>query len=135
MDVTLTGAPESEFCFPFVQGMADRMSMSFYKYGLVADAYPSKVDALGSLEVRLQRYRETGNTEFLIDAANFAMIEFMRPRHPKAFFTSTDSSESPGRAWVSGNIQQTANTPAKENNRLGGSDRTTSGGFYKREGD
>jgi len=46
---------------------------------------------------RMRKYAETGNTEWLIDAANFAMIEFMHPRHPHAHFTGTDDDASPGR--------------------------------------
>jgi hypothetical protein len=94
--------PASEFSDQFVQGMYDRMAVSFFKYGKVADAYPDKVDAIASLKKRLDRYAETGNTEWLMDVANFAMIEFMRPRHPKAHFEGTDSHQSPGRETVAG---------------------------------
>jgi len=93
--------PSSEFSDSFVQGMYDRMCTSFFKYGKVADAYPDKVDAIASLKKRLDRYAETGNTEFLIDAANFAMIEFMRPRHPDAFFKPTDG-DATGRMLATG---------------------------------
>lgn len=99
-------APRTEFSLPFVQGMLDRMLISFFKYGPVADAYPDKVNALESLKLRLQKYEETGNTEYLIDASNFAMIEFMRPRHPAAFYKPTDSDQSPGRVWNSGEMTQ-----------------------------
>jgi hypothetical protein len=132
----VTEVPSSEFCVPFVQGMIDRMNMSYFKYGLVEEAYPNKVDAIGSLKQRLEKYADTGNLEYLMDAANFAMIEFMRPRHPKAYFKATDSDESPGRMGVEGKtIGATANTPGRENIRLGGSNKYTSGGFYKSEGD
>lgn len=87
----------TEFSEPFVEGMRARMLMSFYKYGRLFDAYPHKVDAIASLTDRLRKYAETGNTEFLMDAANFAMIEYIYPRHPKAHFRATDSDESPGR--------------------------------------
>ena len=87
----------TEFSESFVQGMRDRMVVSFYKYGAVADGFPHKVNAITSLTDRLRKYAETGNTEFLIDAANFAMIEFMLPAHPNAFFEPTDSDQSPGR--------------------------------------
>lgn len=87
----------SEFSEPFVQGMRDRMVVSFYKYGPVADAYPHKVNAITSLTDRLRKYAETKNTEFLIDAANFAMIEFMHPSIEGAFFAGTDDDQSPGR--------------------------------------
>jgi hypothetical protein len=95
--------PESEFSETFVQGMYDRMAVSYFKYGKVADACPDKVDALASLEMRLKRYRETGNTEWLMDVANFAMIEFMRPRHPKAYFKGTDD-DTTGRRKTDGTI-------------------------------
>lgn len=88
---------QSEFSFPFVQGMQDRMLVSYHKYGPVADGFPHKVDAISSLTDRLREYAATGNTEFLMDVANFAMIEFMYPKHPQAHFRATDSDESPGR--------------------------------------
>jgi hypothetical protein len=130
-----SGVPESEFSQPFAQGMADRMGVSYCKYGPVADAYPSRVDAVASLKARLERYTADGNTEWLMDVANFAMIEFMHPRHPDAHYRPTDSNESPGRVWNSGSVTDAANTVSHENMRRGGSDRYTSGGFYKNEGD
>jgi hypothetical protein len=104
-----TVAPESEFSRTFLAGMLSRMAMSFFKYGKVRDAYPDKVDAVSSLRLRLAKYEETGNTEFLMDVANFAMIEFMAPRHPGAFFEATDSDQSPGRVGHNGARNQNAN--------------------------
>ncbi len=98
--VNMAGVPASEVSALFIQGAVNRMGVSFHKYGPVAEAYPEKLNAIVSLELRLQRYRETGNTEWLMDVANFAMIEFMLPRHPKAHFRETPSVESPGRVWV-----------------------------------
>lgn len=77
----------------FMQGMIDRMAVSFHKYGDVAD---SKQDLEANVERRIAKYRLTGNTEWLIDAANFCMIEFMRPTEEEAHFRPTDSHESPG---------------------------------------
>lgn len=91
--------PDSEFSIPFVQGMADRMGMSYFKYGLVKDAYPHRVDAIKELKRRLEKYERDGNTEWLMDIGNFAMIEFMCPKHPEAHFKPTDSRESGGRIW------------------------------------
>jgi adenylate kinase family enzyme len=101
--------------------MADRMAVSWCKYGLVADAYPTRADAIASLHKRLEKYAETGNTEWLMDVANFAMIEFMRPRHSQAHFRGTDSHESPGRVFE-GLVSQRRNDA--EVQRL-----------YKRDGD
>lgn len=89
--------PASEFSDSFVQGMYDRMAVSYFKYGKLANGYPDHADALGCLVQRLVEYRKTGNTEYLIDAANFAMIEFLRPSLRNAHYTPTDSAGSPGR--------------------------------------
>lgn len=97
--------PPSEISSLFMQGMLDRMAVSFYKYGKVNDAYPIHVDAMDSLTARIRKYRETGNTEWLIDIANFAMIEFMYPAHDNAHYEATDSDQSPGRAVTHGDRQ------------------------------
>jgi hypothetical protein len=88
----------SEISVEFIQGMVNRMTMSFFKYGPVAES--ATTDAPASCRHRLDKYAETGNTEYLMDAANFAMIEFMRPAHPQAFLAPADSDESPGRITV-----------------------------------
>jgi len=97
--------PSTEWSETFLQGMLDRMAISFHKYGAVADAYPHKYDAIGSMRDRLQLYIrgdekkgiKPGNTEYLMDAANFLMIEAMHPRHESAHFEGTDETGSPGR--------------------------------------
>lgn len=94
--------PSTEYSLQFLQGMVDRMAVSFHKYGAVKDGFPYPVNALESLQMRLEKYAETGNTEWLMDVANFAMIEFMRPRTLIAHFVATDSDASPGRDTSSG---------------------------------
>jgi hypothetical protein len=91
--------PETEYSHRFWELMVNRMGMSYAKYGPLKDAFPDKVNALHSLLDRIRKYELTGNTEFLVDAANFAMIEFMRPSHKNAHFEATDSNASPGRRW------------------------------------
>jgi hypothetical protein len=128
--------PDTEFSVPFVQGMADRMAVSFSKYGHVDDAAVKKFDPLANLITRLNKYKETGNTEWLQDVGNCAMIEFMFPQHPNAHYRATDSSESPGRnSRATGELTDAANTQAVDNRRLGGSALKTSGGHYRKEGD
>lgn len=106
--------PSSEYSFQFLQGMLDRMGLSYYKYGKIVDAYPHKINAIESMKVRVDKYLDTGNIEFLIDAANFAMIEFMLPSHPEAFYKATTSDESPGRAAYDTHFE----TTDKTNNEL-----------------
>lgn len=88
---------ETEFNKDFVELMKNRMTISYHKYGPVISNYGScNVDAIKSLEKRLKKYEETGNVEWLVDVANFAMIEYMCPQHKNAHFKGTDSNESPG---------------------------------------
>lgn len=79
-----------------IQNMANRMSFSEQKYGPVEDSYPGKVDAIACLEERVALYKEDGNIEWLLDAANFAVIEAMFPGHTTAHFRATEAHESPG---------------------------------------
>lgn len=87
---------KKDFSDRFVDLMKNRIVFSHYKYGWLRQNYPEIGDAVASLEERLAQYKKTGNTEWLVDVANFAMIEFMLPRHPDAHFRDTNSEESPG---------------------------------------
>ena len=88
----------------FWEGMCARMVMSWFKYGDVAEG-AKKIDAIKSALVRLDLYQNgdpaknipAGNRDYLMDAANFCMIEFMYPNHPQSFFHATDDDGSPGR--------------------------------------
>lgn len=104
------GAPRTEFSEQFLKGMLDRMGVSFYKYGKLSNAYPHDVDAIASLKKRLKKYEEDGNIEWLMDVANFAMIEFMRPRHENAHYNPQDSDTSPGRVDNRGKDSQAKNS-------------------------
>lgn len=74
-----------------------QMVVGHYKYGSIRkNAKNRLIEYIPTLEKRVQAYKETGNTEFLADIANFAMIEYMYPQHPNAHYTPTDSDGSPG---------------------------------------
>jgi hypothetical protein len=53
------------------------------------------VDAIGSLKKCIAKFEETGNLEYLADAANYCMFRYMFPQG-KEFFKHTDSGESAG---------------------------------------
>lgn len=76
------------------------MINSYHKYGPVKKNHGEYkcMPAIDNLKKRLDKYLETGNTEFLCDVANFAMIEFMHPSIPGARFQSTgeDACETVG---------------------------------------
>lgn len=102
--------PDSEWSKTFLQGMLNRMGVSFHKYGYVKDGFPEKISAIESLKVRLARYEEDGNAEWLMDVANFAMIEFMCPGHSNAHYSPQDSDTSPGRVGRNGRKSAQENT-------------------------
>lgn len=82
----------------------DRVEMSFYKYGSAKVNFGMKlVDAMATHDLCIDKYKETGNTEYLLDAMNYLMFEFMYPQKPGAFFKSTDSNGSAGIIGVSHN--------------------------------
>lgn len=86
-----------EYSDRFDELRQNRVEMSFYKYGSAAINFGDKlVNALETHNLCIKKYLETGNTEYLCDAANYLMFEFMYPQHDKAHFNATDSSGSAG---------------------------------------
>lgn len=80
----------------------NRVKASFYKYGPASVNFGEKiVNALESSERCIEKYRKTGNTEYLLDAGNYIMFEYMFPSVPDAYFRATDSSESAGISGMS----------------------------------
>lgn len=102
-EITLHGGqPQTQYSLQFLQGMITRMLTSYSKYGHIKDSVEKGMDPLAEVRARINKYRATGNTEWLIDAANYCMIEFMHPSHEEAHFRATDSNESDGRAMRDG---------------------------------
>lgn len=86
-----------EYSDRFVELRQNRVEVSYYKYGTASDNFRMKlVNALESHDMCVKKYLKTGNTEYLCDAANYLMFEFMYPQREGAFFKSTDSGESAG---------------------------------------
>lgn len=75
----------------------NRCEMSFYKYGSAKRNFGERLtNALGNLKLCIDKYNETHNTEYLCDAANYCMFEFMYPQFDDAYFKATTSGESAG---------------------------------------
>lgn len=85
----------------FLQGMMNRMGISYEKYGSFHEVFPYKRSGVENALARIEKYQETGNLEDLIDGANYLLIEFCRPpehtsRGMETYFESEDSHTSPG---------------------------------------
>ena len=114
--------PEDQVDAGFIQGMINRMGFGFHNYGHARRKH-DRPDNVKNMLIRLIKYcgfnrvqgilselylqfgseKGSGNTEFLMDEANYAMMEFMVPSHPGAHFTPTTRDQSPGSA-VAGRI-------------------------------
>lgn len=94
--------PTDQIDEKFIQGMLDRMAVGFHNYGHMRRKH-DRPDNVKNIRERLKKYLKTGNTEWLMDASNFGMMEFAVPSHPHAHFRPTDSHESPG-SHVAGRV-------------------------------
>lgn len=82
----------------------NRVMVSYHKYGPAKQNFSSgNVQAIPTMERCVQKYKDTKNTEYLLDAMNYLMFEFMWPQLPGAFFKATDSKDSAGIVGLSVN--------------------------------
>lgn len=94
---------KSEYSAVFDEKRKGLVLQSYYKYGRAALNFNTgNVDAIGSLKKCLEKFEETGNTEYLCDVANYAMFRFMFPQGNE-HFKHTGSDESAGIAGISVN--------------------------------
>lgn len=83
-----------------------RVEVSYYKYGPARKNFgEGRVDAIKTLELCLEKFKKTKNTEYLLDVANYAMFRFMFPM-PDEYFRTTDSSESAGTVGTPINLEK-----------------------------
>lgn len=82
----------------FIAKMERAIETSHYKYGWMSDTYPELAQAVKCIQERLDLYNRTHNRDYLVDIANFAMIEYKHPSYSDAHYTPQDSDKSPGLA-------------------------------------
>lgn len=83
--------PENQLDRKFLQGMVNRLAVGFHRYGPLD---PTRADWVKTLELRLEAYKDSGNIDFLMDIANFAMFEWRFPQRLNAH--SNPNAISPG---------------------------------------
>ena len=98
-DQVIDEEPELREYFNALQQMVNRMATSHYKYGNMSDKFPESASGSKGVANRMAMYGESGNTENCLDAANYAVIEFLFPGHEKAHFRAQTTQESPGEPW------------------------------------
>lgn len=93
---------DTEYSTEFDELRKNRVAVSYYKYGSARINFKrGYVKAIGSCMKCIKKYQETHNTEYLTDAANYLMFEFMYPQFSDAYFKATDSNESAGIEGIS----------------------------------
>ena len=89
---------KNDFSQEFINKMKNAIETSHYKYGWARKTYPELAQAYKCARERLDLYIKTGNKDYLVDVANFAMLEFLYPAIQGAHYSPTDSNGSPGLA-------------------------------------
>lgn len=72
--------------------MRNRLAMGALRYGMIGHqkAKQSPFDVAGAVLPKLRAYHLTGNTEYLVDAANYLMLVFCIDPHPTKHFSALD---------------------------------------------
>ena len=93
---------KTEYDDDYDQLRKNRVAVSFHKYGSAKDNFGKKlVDAIQTANLCINKYNSTHNTEYLLDAANYLMFEYMYPKYNDAYFKATDSGQSAGISGIS----------------------------------
>jgi len=82
---------QTEWIPEFEQYMRNRLVMGAIRYETFKEKIAdNKYDCIGYVKKKLDDYKQTGNLECLVDAANLLMIEFASPTIPNTHFTPLD---------------------------------------------
>ena len=79
-----------DMMLPFFELMLNRILMGRFRYGEFDERYRDMTD---DMERCLRMYRKTRNTEYLVDMANYAWIEFRFGSHTDKHWASVDDGE------------------------------------------
>jgi len=83
---------KTEWSKRFEHLMRNRLLVGYYRYGLLHTKNKPH-DWISRAKMQLDKYVETGNTECLVDVANFMMTEFVQGHHPNKHFRAMDRAE------------------------------------------
>jgi len=84
---------KTEWSNNFEQLMRNRLMLGAFRYGRLSPQNQPKYNRVESIKRRVDLYSETGNLEYLVDAANFAMVEFIEGKHPLRHMAAVDDGE------------------------------------------
>ena len=96
---------QTEYSEQFDKERKYRVEVSYHKYGPSINNFgEGRVDAIKTAELCIDAFRKDGNTEHLVDAANYLMFRYMYPL-PGESFRATDSNRSVGTVGTPVNME------------------------------
>lgn len=85
---------QTEWSPLFERLMRNRLLMGAFRYGTMeekrANATKNRWDLLGAVKLKIEMYEKTGNTEYLVDGANYFLLAFEFDPHPNKHFHALD---------------------------------------------
>lgn len=98
---------KDEFSDEFVKLMKARVEQSYHKYGPARKNFAEgRVDPIATAMLCIDAFQKDGNTEHLVDAANYFMFAFKFRDALGYNFRSTGSSESVGTIGTPINLER-----------------------------
>lgn len=85
---------KSEWSPEFERLMRNRLVMGALRYGPLHAPGKRKYDRSIGMRKRLIQYIDTGNTEFLVDIANLALLEFEEGTHPNKHWAPAEGDHA-----------------------------------------
>lgn len=81
---------QTEWSSEFEQLMRNRLIVGAIRYQRFNHPDKPNYNRIGAIERKLKAYIESGNTELLVDIANYCLLEFVFGSHPKKHFHAQD---------------------------------------------
>ena len=81
---------QTEWSTAFEQHMRNRLLMGAFRYRMFCEPENWRYDFVLGIAKKVRLYQESGNTEHLVDVANYALLEFVQPKHPDAHWRAED---------------------------------------------
>jgi hypothetical protein len=79
--------------FPVVRKLFYRLVMGGMRYGMIGSRNKPQYARVEDIQRRVGCYQETGNLEYLLDAANLCCLEYLEPSHPLQHEKALDDGE------------------------------------------
>jgi len=84
---------QSEWSYEFEELMRNRLIMGAFRYGKLRAPGKPQFDRVAYAIRCLEQFRQTGNLEHLVDAANLCLVEFVEGKHPHRHFAAVDGGD------------------------------------------